>query len=66
MNIHWQKLLVKTILWLATEICLSSQGLDLIADYSEFLYQPKEVTSIKPASLTSDLAPEQFRAKIRF
>ncbi|MEA5594648.1 hypothetical protein [Rivularia sp. UHCC 0363] len=41
MNIRWQKLLVKTSFWLATEIILNLVGIDDLADYSEFVYENK-------------------------
>jgi preprotein translocase subunit SecG len=39
MKLQWKKLLVKTTLWLATEIILNVVGLDNLADYSEFIYE---------------------------
>ena len=47
MKIKWQKLWVKTILWLGVEIILTLMGLDDLADYSEFLYELKEVASME-------------------
>ena len=41
MNVRWQKLLVKTSFWLATEIVLNLIGIDDLADYSEFLLQDR-------------------------
>ncbi|AFY58444.1 hypothetical protein Riv7116_6088 [Rivularia sp. PCC 7116] len=41
MNVRWQKLLVKTSFWLATEIILNLIGIDDLADYSEFVYENK-------------------------
>ena len=41
MNVRWQKLLVKTFFWLATEIILNLVGIDDLADYSEFIYENK-------------------------
>ncbi len=49
MKIKWQKLWVKTILWLGTEILLTLMGLDDLADYGEFLYEQKEVASMRKA-----------------
>ena len=49
MKVQWQKLWVKTILWLGAEILLTLIGLDDLADYSEFLFQQKEVGSIGQA-----------------
>lgn len=42
MNVRWQKLLVKTSFWLATEIVLNLIGIDDLADYSEFVYENKD------------------------
>jgi hypothetical protein len=41
MKIRWQKLLIKTSFWLATEIILNLVGIDDLADYSEFVYENK-------------------------
>ena len=41
MNIRWQKLLVKTSFWLATEIILNLIRIDDLADYSEIVYENK-------------------------
>jgi hypothetical protein len=38
MRVRWKKLLAKTLIWLAIEICLNVLGLDTLADYSEFIY----------------------------
>ncbi|MGB3758239.1 MAG: hypothetical protein WBA07_17985 [Rivularia sp. (in: cyanobacteria)] len=45
MNIRWQKLLVKTSFWLATEIILNLVGIDDLADYSEFIYENPNFTA---------------------
>lgn len=37
MNIRWKLLLIKGIIWLASEIILTIVGLDDLADYSELL-----------------------------
>ncbi|WNN89203.1 hypothetical protein [Gloeocapsopsis dulcis] len=37
MAINWKKMLLKTTLWLGTEIILNLVGLDNLADYSEFI-----------------------------
>jgi hypothetical protein len=39
MKTQWQKLFVKTTVWLAAEIILNLIGLDNLADYSEFIYE---------------------------
>lgn len=38
MNVQWQKLVLISIFWLATEICFNLLGIDDIADYSEFVF----------------------------
>ena len=40
MEIRWKTLLTKTLIWLAAEIILNSIGLDTLADYSEFVFEP--------------------------
>jgi hypothetical protein len=36
---QWKKILVRTSLWLVTEIVLNFVGLDNLADYSEFVFE---------------------------
>ena len=43
MNVRWQKLLVKTTLWLIAEIWLNFLGMDNLADYSEFIFERNEI-----------------------
>ena len=43
MNVRWQKLLVKTTLWLVAEIWLNFLGIDNLADYSEFIFERNEI-----------------------
>ncbi len=43
MNIRWQKLLVKMSFWLAAEIFLNLIGIDDLADYSEFVFEKKNL-----------------------
>lgn len=38
MNIQWQKLVTKILIWLVAEVLLSLIGLDDLADYSEFVF----------------------------
>ncbi len=45
MKVDWQKLLVKTSFWLATEIILNLVGIDDLADYSEFIYENPNFTA---------------------
>lgn len=46
MQAHWQKILVKLTLWLVIEILLNLLGLDILADYSEFVFEGKAITVI--------------------
>ncbi|MGB5633824.1 MAG: hypothetical protein WBM44_07410 [Waterburya sp.] len=46
MEIKWNKLIAKIIIWLAAEILLTFLGLDDIADYSEFVHERPTVTLI--------------------
>ena len=39
MNIRWKLLLVKGVIWLASEIVLTFVGLDDLADYSEVIFE---------------------------
>jgi hypothetical protein len=41
MKVRWQKLLLTTTFWLATEICFTLLGIDDMADYSEFIASQK-------------------------
>jgi hypothetical protein len=37
MQVKWSKLLVKTSIWLCTEVALNGVGLGDLANYSEFM-----------------------------
>jgi hypothetical protein len=37
MNIHWQNLLTKILLWFIAELALNATGLDQLANYSEYM-----------------------------
>ena len=37
MRCHWKALIIKTSVWLLSEVVLNLCGTDTIADYSEFL-----------------------------
>ena len=37
MQVKWQKLAIRVVCWLASEIILGSLELDYLADYGEFL-----------------------------
>lgn len=43
MKIRWKTLLIKTSIWLATEILLSFIGMDNLADYSEFVFEQNAI-----------------------
>ena len=43
MNTHWQQLLRKIGVWLVIEILLTILGIDDLADYSEFIYEKKNI-----------------------
>ena len=36
---QWKNFLIRTTLWLATEILLNFLGIDDVADYSEFIFE---------------------------
>lgn len=38
-KVLWRKLLLKTFVWLITELLLNLIGIDDLADYSEFLFE---------------------------
>jgi MFS superfamily sulfate permease-like transporter len=38
-RIQWKTLLVRTTLWLITEVVLNAVGLDNLADYGEFVFE---------------------------
>lgn len=39
MKMQWQKVFVKTTVWLTAEILLNLLGVDDLADYSEFIFE---------------------------
>ena len=43
MEIRWKTLLTKALIWLAAEIILNTIGLDTLADYSEFVFEPNTI-----------------------
>ncbi|WP_339366830.1 hypothetical protein [Gloeocapsa sp. PCC 7428] len=51
MAINWKKILLKTTLWLGTEILLNLVGLDNLADYSEFISGQEFVTLTNSVSI---------------
>ncbi len=47
MNVRWKLLLIKGIIWLASEILLTLVGLDDLADYSEVVFE-KNILYLSP------------------
>jgi hypothetical protein len=45
-KVYWQKLFILTLLWLLSEIFLGLLGLDDLADYGEFVFEPKAIVLI--------------------
>ncbi|MDJ0773011.1 MAG: hypothetical protein QNJ49_06205 [Mastigocoleus sp. MO_167.B18] len=43
-KVLWRKLLLKTFVWLITELLLNLIGIDDLADYSEFLFENRTST----------------------
>ncbi|HIK32461.1 MAG TPA: hypothetical protein IGS17_04695 [Oscillatoriales cyanobacterium M59_W2019_021] len=39
MKIQWKQLVIRSAIWLATEVLLTVAGLDDLADYSEFVFE---------------------------
>lgn len=56
MNVHWKKLLVRITFWLVTEFWFGSIGIDVLADYSEFVFKESEVVQrySKPIKLSKN------------
>ena len=50
-SVNWRKLLTGIAIWLAAEICLSSLGLDDLADYSEFLFDRRAIVLLRDFDL---------------
>ncbi len=53
-KVLWQKLLIKTCIWLIGEIILNLIGIDDLADYSEFLFENK--ASLSPRIVLANIA----------
>ena len=53
-NIRWQKLLVKTTVWLVAEILLTLLGIDHLADYSEFVFEKNIIVLISTNYLSKN------------
>ncbi|MBO9997808.1 MAG: hypothetical protein J7641_02180 [Cyanobacteria bacterium SID2] len=39
MNVRWKVFILKSTLWLASEVVLTIAGMDDLADYSEFVFE---------------------------
>ena len=46
MKIRWKSLVIRSTLWIATEVLLTVVGLDDLADYSEFVFEKHASISI--------------------
>lgn len=46
MKIRWKNLVLRSAMWLATEVLLTVAGLDDLADYSEFVFEKHASISI--------------------
>ncbi|HHP7244353.1 MAG TPA: hypothetical protein ACFE0H_06670 [Elainellaceae cyanobacterium] len=53
--IRWHTFFLKISVWLVAEVVLSVMGLDLLADYSEFLANHTHTASIYPADIPTCL-----------
>lgn len=49
MKVQWQKLFLKTSVWLTAEILLNVIGLDNLADYSEFMVNNQALSQVTQA-----------------
>ncbi|MDJ0677913.1 MAG: hypothetical protein QNJ36_21440 [Calothrix sp. MO_167.B42] len=49
MKVQWQKLFIKTSVWLTAEILLNVIGLDNLADYSEFMVNNQALSQVTQA-----------------
>jgi len=49
MKVQWQKLFIKTSVWLTAEILLNVIGLDNLADYSEFMINNQAFSQVTQA-----------------
>jgi hypothetical protein len=43
---QWKQIIIRTSLWLATEIVLNFVGLDNLADYSEFVFERNAIVFV--------------------
>lgn len=54
MNVRWNQFITRTLLWLLGEIALNLIGLDTLADYSEFVFEPHKMTALQELSMLHD------------
>ena len=53
MRVQWQKLLLRTGIWLCAEISLTVLGLDDLADYSEYIFQNRSEVPVMAFSINA-------------
>jgi hypothetical protein len=51
MTVQWNQFIIRTSLWLLGEIALNLIGLDTLADYSEFVFEPHKMTALQELSI---------------
>ncbi|GAB4374480.1 MAG: hypothetical protein Kow00121_18970 [Elainellaceae cyanobacterium] len=51
--IRWNKLLLKTSVWLLSEVLLTMMGTDNIADYGEFVFDMHRIVSVNCVDFVS-------------
>jgi|GEM_PF-2860716 len=52
MKVQWKTLLLKLIVWLATEILLNFLGTDDLANYTEFLFEDDNPVIVQQITYT--------------
>lgn len=52
MRIKWSNLLVKTGIWLCTEVMLNSAGLGDLANYGEFIQHSRDTVELGTALIS--------------
>jgi hypothetical protein len=52
MNPQQQKLIKQTLIWLVAEVVLNWVGLDTLADYGEFVFEPDPGSALCQLSMT--------------
>ena len=64
MQVYWQKLLIKMMFWLLSEVVLTLVGLDNLADYSEFLLSGKQLADRPQLVTVCKQVPEGVMASM--